>query len=82
MDEKQMRLAECFLAVFPDLSTVEITKACSTSVQGWDSVANVTLLAVVEEEFGVSMEVGDLGRFDSFTGILNYLKDAETCGQT
>jgi acyl carrier protein len=76
MDEKEIRLAECFLAVFPELSTDEVTKACSTSVQSWDSVAGVTLLAVVEEEFGISIEVEDLARFDSFKGILSYLQEA------
>jgi acyl carrier protein len=82
MDEKELRLAECFLAVFPGINTDEIAKACSTSVQGWDSVANVTLLAVVEEEFGVNLEGEDLARFDSFSGILSYLRDAEKCTWT
>ena len=77
MDDKEMRLVECFLAVFPELTTDEITNACSTSVPGWDSAAVVTLLAVIEEAFGISIEVDDPARFDSFTGILGYLREAE-----
>jgi acyl carrier protein len=82
MDEKEMRLGGCFLAVFPELSTAEITKARSTSVQGWDSVATVTLIAVVEEEFGISIEVDDPSKFDSFKEILSYLHEAGKCGQS
>jgi acyl carrier protein len=81
MDEKETRLAECFLAVFPELSADDITKASSSSVDSWDSVAVVTLLSVVEEEFGISIEVDDLARFDSFRGILSYLRETEDVRQ-
>jgi len=77
MSEMETRLAKCFLAVFPELATDEISQASSTSVPGWDSLAVVTLMAVVKEEFGISIEVEDLVRFDSFKGILNYLQEAE-----
>jgi acyl carrier protein len=77
MDEQEKRLASCFLAVFPELSEDAVTHASSATVQGWDSVAVVTLLAVVEEEFGISIEVEDPGHFDSFHRFLNYLREAE-----
>jgi len=77
MDEKQVRLAGCFLTVFPGLHGEEITKASSTSLEDWDSVAGVALLAVVEEEFGISIEVDDLERFNSFQGFLQYLQETE-----
>jgi acyl carrier protein len=80
MDDKEMRLVECFLAVFPELTTDEITNACSTSVQSWDSAALVTLLAVIEEAFGISIE-DDPARFDSFKGILDYLRESENNSQ-
>jgi acyl carrier protein len=76
MDEQEKRLASCFLTVFPELSPDEVTYASSTTVQGWDSVAVVTLLAVVEEEFGISMEPEDPAKFDSFQRFLDYLRDS------
>jgi|SRR5579863_6136758 len=76
MDEKEKRLADCFLAVFPELTGDVITKASPTSVQNWDSVATVTLLAVVEEEFGINIHVEELTRFNSFQGILSFLQEA------
>jgi acyl carrier protein len=75
MDDKQVRLAGCFLAVFPELSSDGITEASSVSVQNWDSVAGVTLLAVVEEEFGIIIEDDDLSKFNSYEGFLSYLQE-------
>jgi len=74
MDETQARLIGCFQAVFPELSGEEILQADSGSIRGWDSVAGVTLLAVVEEEFGVSIEADDPEQFSSFQSFLTYLR--------
>ena len=52
MPEIRERLIHCFQAVFPDLSESEAAHATAQGVAGWDSVATVTLTAVVEEEFG------------------------------
>ncbi|HEY5213722.1 MAG TPA: acyl carrier protein [Acidobacteriaceae bacterium] len=82
MDEQQTRLAGCFLAVFPELSSDRIMEASSISVQNWDSVAGVTLLTVVEEEFGIDIEDDDLARFNSFKGFLSYLQETENGGQS
>ena len=74
MDNREMRLARCFLEVFPELAVDEIVQATSTSVQGWDSVSTVTLLTVVEEEFDISVDISDVARFNSFKRILTYLQ--------
>jgi acyl carrier protein len=80
MDNQEMRLERCFLEVFPELAVDEIAQATSTSVQGWDSVSTVTLLTVVEEEFGVNVDISDVARFDSFKRILAYLQTVEKVG--
>lgn len=49
------RLVSCFSIVFPNLSREEIAQASNTSVATWDSLATVTLISVVEEEFGVTI---------------------------
>ena len=77
MDEQQRRLAKCFCAVFPELSSDEVIRASTATVKSWDSVAVVTLFAVIEEEFGVSLELDDPARFDSFQQILSYLQMVE-----
>jgi acyl carrier protein len=82
MDEQQKRLASCFSAVFPELSCEEIIHASPATVPSWDSVAVVTLLTVIEEEFGISIEEDDPAKFDSFQRILSYLQEAERKSQS
>jgi acyl carrier protein len=76
MDETEQRLRACFSAVLPELTPEEITQATASSVAGWDSVAMVTLLAVVEEEFGLDLADENPARFDSYKSILAYLQEA------
>jgi acyl carrier protein len=77
MDDTQSRLINCFAIIFPELSTDEIIEARSTTVHNWDSVAGVTLLAVVEEEFDVNIDSDDLAKFNSFEGFLRYLRQTD-----
>lgn len=76
MDEIEKRLAACFSAVLPRLTPEELRQASATSVESWDSVATVTLLAVVEEEFDIIIDDEDPARFDSFKNILAYLQES------
>ena len=76
MDEMETRLAACFLAVFPDLNPHSVASASAGSLPGWDSVATVTLLAVVEEEFGINADTSDLASFDSFESILGFIRES------
>ncbi|HWN10316.1 MAG TPA: acyl carrier protein [Pyrinomonadaceae bacterium] len=55
MSNVEERLKECFGTVFPNLSADEILRASSASVATWDSLATVTLVSLIEEEFGVTI---------------------------
>jgi acyl carrier protein len=74
MDEAQKRLMRCFSAVFPTLSQEEISQASTTNVKAWDSVASVTLFAMIEEEFGIELDMNELAEMTSFERILAYLR--------
>jgi len=74
MDEIQARLVKCFSAVFPDLKESEVIRATSQSVEGWDSLASLTLLTVLEEEFVISIDPESLTEFVSFEGVLAILE--------
>jgi acyl carrier protein len=74
MDEMEKCLAACFSSVLPDLKPEEVKDASARTVQSWDSVTTVTLIAVIEEEFGISIEDADPARFDSFQNILSFLQ--------
>ncbi|MBL7222559.1 MAG: acyl carrier protein [Candidatus Brocadiae bacterium] len=74
MPDLHCRLMECFAAVFPGLGEAEIPRASFTSVAKWDSLATITLIGVLEEEFGVSVPPDDLELLVSFELILDYLR--------
>ena len=74
MDRMEERLVSCFSEVMPELSAAEIPQASAVNSANWDSVTTVSLISVIEEEFGISIEIDDLSHFDSFQGILGYLR--------
>ena len=63
------RLARCFAAVFPQLRADQIRSATPRTVDAWDSVAHVTLVSVVEEEFGIEVPIDGMERLDSFDAL-------------
>lgn len=74
MSDVQTRLAKCFTAVFPDLSPEEILRASPASVGNWDSLAALTLLSVIEEEFQIEVAPEDLEHLISFELVLDYIQ--------
>lgn len=74
MNETQARLTKCFSAVFPQLGEQAIPSASLETVEAWDSVATITLVTVIEEEFGVEFAPDALERVLSFSSILEYLE--------
>ncbi len=73
-DDLEARLARCFLIVFPDLAAADVRQASVGSVEAWDSVTTLTLVSVVEEEFGTEVDFNDdLESFGTFEGIARYL---------
>jgi len=74
MDETRRRLTNCFQVVFPDMPEGEIATASTATVAAWDSVAAITLMNVMEDEFGFEMDLDDLADLDSFEKIYSYLQ--------
>jgi acyl carrier protein len=77
MADARERLIRCFSAVFPDLDESEIPRATKASVGAWDSLANFSLLTVIEEEFGIRVDPDDVDRFIAFETILDYLEEKQ-----
>jgi acyl carrier protein len=75
MNDTRARLAKCFAAVFPDLTDREMRAASPASVGSWDSLASVTLLSVLEEEFNVEIAPEDAAQLVSFELVLDYLQN-------
>ena len=78
MNDVTPRLIRCFQAVFPDMPEAQIPAATQQSVPTWDSVATVTLVNVVDEEFNVELDLEQLDQFDSFESFERHLSAAQT----
>jgi acyl carrier protein len=74
MDETETRLRNCFATVFPELSMEEIRQATTGSVAKWDSVTNIMLLSIIDEEFGIAVDVDDYEELTSFGLLLDYIR--------
>jgi acyl carrier protein len=70
----QDRLIRCFQTVFPDLPEAMISSASQATVPAWDSIAAITLVNVIEEEFQFQIDFDLLGELDSFPKILEYIE--------
>lgn len=65
------RLDRCFEAVFPGHPAGVLREATPETMEAWDSMATVTLMAVVNEEFGTDLDL------DSMEGLLSHARLAE-----
>jgi acyl carrier protein len=74
MDETEARLVRCFSSVFPEMTAEQIRSASVESVPAWDSLAAVTLVAVLQEEFGLQISLMDLPELVSFVAVQNYVR--------
>ena len=74
MGEMEGRLIRCFSSVFPDLTAEQIRTVSVESLPAWDSLVAVTLVAVLQEEFGLQINLMDLPELVSFVGVQNYVR--------
>jgi acyl carrier protein len=73
MPDVGTRLVGCFLTVFPELTEADIRSASQERIEQWDSVAAITLVNVIEEEFSTQIDYDHLPDLDSFAKVLEYL---------
>ena len=73
MNDARERLIKCFGAVFPTLDEDAIRLASPTTVAKWDSLASITLISVIEEEFQVQIDPEDIEHFVSFEKGFDYV---------
>jgi acyl carrier protein len=71
--ELDHRLVRCILSVFPTLTEKEGRAAKMASLMDVDSLAAVTLVALIDEEFGVDIDLEGLLRLGSFEALQQFL---------
>jgi acyl carrier protein len=72
------RLLVCFRAVFPGLSDTDLVAASPDNLSAWDSVAQVTLISVIEEELTTTLPLEQYGGLTSFAALLAELEKQRT----
>ena len=68
------RLITCFQNVFAGLDRTNIPSARQADIAAWDSIAHVTLLSVIGEEFGIDIDFEDFETATSFPTILEFVQ--------
>jgi acyl carrier protein len=74
MSEQDDRLVQCFASVFPTMSEGEISASDFVPLFDIDSLAGVTLVTLIDQEFGVSVDVSDLLELGSFEAISQFVQ--------
>jgi acyl carrier protein len=70
------RLMHCFATVFPGSTRDEIKVSKFEDLSGWDSLRGVTLLAVLDDEFGLQMDMTELLELETFDSVQKHLSEA------
>lgn len=75
MIKTEPQLVSIFESVFPELPVDKVRSATQDSVPNWDSVAAITLMNLIEEEFNIQMDFDDLAELTSFEKIRKYVEE-------
>ena len=75
MDETASKLEQCFQIAFPNLDPAAISSASVDSVPQWDSVAQITLLNLIGEEFAIDIDFEEFEGANSFSEMLARLRE-------
>ena len=73
MTSTEQRLRHCFQAAFPDLAPELIAAASVETVEDWDSLHAVILVALLEEAFAIRIPSHDYPRLRSHAAVREYL---------
>jgi acyl carrier protein len=74
MDNTTERLIQCFLLVFPNLPPSDVPAASPESLGDWDSLAQIKLLSVICEEFGIDFDFEKFEGGTSFAALLDLVR--------
>jgi len=76
--DNERKLAQVFRAVLRLSPDSDVTSVRQLNTPSWDSLAHVSLVAAVESEFGVSIEIADSLNLTSYPAIKLYLEEKST----
>lgn len=68
------RVSQCFLEVFPTLAQPDVPRASQAALPEWDSVAHVTLLSAIAEEFQLDLDDDSFESLTSYPLVLDFVE--------
>jgi len=74
MSGSEERLQAVFRAVFDLPASADVANCRQANTPAWDSMAHVSLVAAIEEEFGLTIDAGDSLTLSSYESARLYLE--------
>lgn len=72
--EIKTKLARCFSSIFPQMDAKLYASASVENTAEWDSIAQVTLLTLIGEEFEIEINFEDFEDATSFESLASRIK--------
>ena len=73
--DRDAKLYEIVSAVLELPDGTDVSRVRQLSMEGWDSLAHVSLMLAIESEFGVVIDIGDQIALTSVPAIRLYLEE-------
>ena len=70
----QKRLSRIFNKAFPAVEVADAPHVTMATVQGWDSIATLTLFMLCEEDFGIKLGYDRIAETKSFNDLFKLLE--------
>jgi acyl carrier protein len=80
MNDIEEKISRCFANVFPDLPLAELANVSTASLASWDSIAHVTLLSAIAEEFSFDISPEDFEELTSYKLIADCVAERVSRG--
>ncbi|HVO63237.1 MAG TPA: phosphopantetheine-binding protein [Terriglobales bacterium] len=74
MDDVREKLGRCFALAFPKLDPSQYATANAETVKEWDSIAQLTLLNLIAEEFEREIDLEEFEDATSFEALARALQ--------
>ena len=77
-EQSEQKLGDVFRAVMNLESGTDVTTLRQLSTPAWDSLAHVSLVAAVESEFGIAIDIEDSLELTSYQAVKLFLEERVT----
>lgn len=69
------KLNEIFKDVFDDDELIVTDDTVSEQVEGWDSLTHISLVATIEEEFGIHFNMDNIAKMKNVSAMVDLIME-------